>query len=156
VSVQTQTRTRSQEESPQVTGRTRRSTAYAVVMTLCAIAIVLQGLWAGLFLQHGHDSATGQSWLHVHARGGEVAIGLAAVAAIIAFFRMFRRYALWFWTGVLVVLLAGEAYVGGQITEHEQHNLLPVHVPLAMAILTLAAWLTVVAWRRPRVLTTAD
>ena len=120
---------------------TRRATsiAYTVLIALAAVAIVLQGLWAGLFLRPGNHSGT--DWLDVHARGGEVALVLAAVATVVAFLRVRHRRELWLGAAALTALLVLEAYLGGLIKDDGKDSLTPVHVPLALAIMGLAAWL---------------
>jgi 4-amino-4-deoxy-L-arabinose transferase-like glycosyltransferase len=120
---------------------TRRATslAYTVLIGLAAVTILLQGLWAGLFLRPHGDS--GNDWLDVHARGGEVALALSAIAALVAFMRMRHRRDLWLGAGALTGLLVLEAYIGGLIKDDGKDSLTPVHVPLALAIMGLAAWL---------------
>jgi hypothetical protein len=120
---------------------TRRatSTAYTVLIGLAAVAIVLQGVWAGLFLRPG--SAGGADWLEVHARGGEVALVLSGLATVVGFVRLRQRRGLWIGAGALTGLLVLEAYIGGLIKDSGKDSLTPVHVPLALAIMGLAAWL---------------
>lgn len=128
------------ERSPRVTSAT-----YTALAALAMIAIVLQGLWAGLFLSHSHS---GTDWIEIHARGGEVALALTAVATLVAFVRLRQRRELWLGGAVLAALLVLEAYLGGLIHDDGKDALTAVHVPLAMAIMGLAAWL-VVRSRRP-------
>jgi hypothetical protein len=120
---------------------TRRATsiAYTVLLGLSAVAIVLQGLWAGLFLPPGTHGGT--DWVEVHARGGEVALVFTALAAIVAFVRVRHRRELWLGAAALTALLVVEAYLGGLIKDEGKDSLTPVHVPLALAIMGLAAWL---------------
>ena len=120
---------------------TRRATSrsYTVLIAVAAVAILLQGLWAGLFLRpHGQR---GTDWLDVHARGGEVALALSAIAALVAFVRVRHRRDLWVGATGLTALLVLEAYIGGLIKDDGKDSLTPVHVPLALAIMGLAAWL---------------
>ena len=62
---------------------------YCAVIGLAALAVLLQGLWAGLFVHEGKDYQ--QSWVEVHARGADLAILLAAVATAVAFVRLRER-----------------------------------------------------------------
>src|SRR3954447_10483083 len=120
--------------------RDRRTTsaAFTAILALAGIAILLQGLWAGIFLEHdGRRDASG-SWIEVHARGGEVALVLAAIATIMAFGRLRARRDLWLGTAALTVLLVVESYLGGLIRDGGKDTLTAVHVPLAMAIIGLA------------------
>jgi len=118
-----------------------------VLIGLTALAILLQGLWAGIFLEHdgGRDEASG--WIDVHGRGGEVGIIVAIAATIVVFVRQRARKDLWIGSAVLVVLLILEAYLGGLIRDDGKNALTAVHVQLAMAVMGLAVWLTVRAGR---------
>ena len=52
-------------------------------MGLAMLAILLQGVWAGVFLEHDGKRDDAEGWIPVHAHGGEVALALAAVAALL-------------------------------------------------------------------------
>jgi lipopolysaccharide export LptBFGC system permease protein LptF len=115
---------------------------------LAALAVLLQGLWAGIFLEHdGQRDASGH-WIDIHARGGEVALVLAAIAMLIALVKLRFRHELLLGSVVLVVLLVVESYLGGLIRDHGKDTLTAVHVPLAMAIMALAVWLPLQARQR--------
>lgn len=116
------------------------SRSYTVLIGLGTLAILLQGLWAGLFLEHGNPDAAG-NWVEVHARGGEVALILVAAATVTAFISVRARRDLWLGGAVLSALLVVEAYIGGLIRDSGRDSLTPVHIPLAMAIIGLSAWL---------------
>jgi hypothetical protein len=127
----------------QSTGRrTGRSVLVEVLIGLSALAILLQGLWAGIFLEHDGQRDAASGWIDVHAHGGEVALGLAALATIAAFLLLRSRRDIWIGGLVLVVLLVVEAYIGGAIHDDGKDSLTIVHVPLAMAIMALAVWLS--------------
>ena len=79
--------------------------------------------------------------MDVHARGGEVALILSALATVVAFLRVRPRRELWLGNGALTALLVVEAYLGGLIKDDGKNSLTAVHVPLALAIMGLAAWL---------------
>jgi uncharacterized membrane protein len=130
--------------------QTRRgSPLFSALIGLTALAVLLQGLWAGIFLQHdGHrDDAAG--WIDVHAHGGEVAIGLAVVTTVVAVVWLRARRDLWAGSALLVVLLVVEAYLGGLIRDEGKDVLTAVHVPLAMLIMALAVWLPLRSRHRP-------
>jgi hypothetical protein len=128
--------------------RPARAPLYAALIGLTGVAILLQGLWAGIFLEHdgARDAASG--WIDVHARGGDVAIGLAALATIVAFLTRRARRDLWIGGAALVVLLVVEAWIGGLIRDDGRDTLTAVHVPLAMLLLGLVAWLSARSARR--------
>jgi heme A synthase len=118
-----------------------RSPVYSALVGLSAVAMLLQGLWAGLFLQHDGERDAAQSWIEVHARGADVAIVLAAAATVYAFVKLRERKDLWLGAAVLTVLLLAEAYIGGLVRDDGKDALTVVHVPLAMALMALAVWL---------------
>ena len=110
---------------------------FSVLIGLASLAIILQGLWAGLFVHEGEDYE--ESWVDVHARGAEVAIVLALVATVVAFIRLRGRRDLWLGSATLAVLLVVEAYLGGLVGDQSRWTI--VHFPLALALMALAVWL---------------
>ena len=122
-----------------------RSTLFSAVIGLAALAVLLQGVWAGLFLREGGYR---DSWVEVHARGGEVAIALAFVATVIAVVRLRARRELVIGSAALTVLLLLEAFLGGKVSDDHSLGAQVVHVPLALALMGLAVWLPTRATRR--------
>jgi hypothetical protein len=133
--------------STQISGRetgvraTGRTTLFSALTGLASLAILLQGLWAGIFLEHDGNRDAAGGWIDVHARGGEVALVLAAAATVVAFVWLRTRRDLWVGSLVLVVLLVLESYLGGLIRDNGKDTLTAVHVPLAMAIMAVSVWL---------------
>ena len=120
-----------------------RNPLYTSLIGLAALAVLLQGLWAGLFIHEGKDNNA--SWVNVHARGADLAILLAIAATVVAVLKMRERRDLIIGTGAFVVLLVLEAYIGGLIGAHS--GLTAVHFPLAMGLMGLAVWLPFKATR---------
>jgi hypothetical protein len=120
-----------------VTASQARSPLYSALIGLTAVAVLLQGLWAGLFAHEGKDYK--QSWVGVHARGADIAILLAIAATVIAVLKLRERRDLIIGSGALVVLLVVESYIGGLIGNHS--GLTAVHFPLAMGLMGLSVWL---------------
>ena len=114
-----------------------RSVAYSVLIGLTSLAILLQGVWAGIFIREGKDN--NDTWVTVHARGADVAIVLAIAATIVAFVQLRERRDLLIGTAVLAVLLILEAYLGGLIGNSPAVEI--VHFPLAMLLIALAVYL---------------
>jgi uncharacterized membrane protein len=114
---------------------------YSSLIGLTALAVLLQGLWAGMFLRHDGQREASGNWIDVHARGADVAIVLAVVATIVAFWKLRQRRELWIGSLVLVVLLIVESWLGGEIRDGGKDNLTAVHVPLAMLLMALVVWL---------------
>ena len=131
------------------TGRTGSAyPVFAGLIGLAALAVLLQGLWAGIFLEHDGERDAAIRWIVVHERGGEVAIVLAALATIWAIWKLRTRRDLWIGSLVLTVVLFIEAYLGGLIADEEKDALTAVHVPLALAIIATAVWLSLRATTR--------
>jgi hypothetical protein len=116
---------------------------FSVLTGLAALAILLQGVWAGMFIRPGE--ANDGTWVTVHARGAEVALALSAAAAAVVLWRLRTRRDLVVGSIALVVLLALEAYVGGEV--FDTPGLTAFHIPLALAIMGLAVWLPLRARR---------
>jgi hypothetical protein len=128
--------------------RSVRDPLYASVIGLTSLVILLQGLWAGLFIREGKDfdATSGQAnWVDVHDWGARIAIVLAFASFVVAVWRMRVRKDLLVGTGALFVLLLLEAYIGGAIGDHASWP--TVHIPLAMALMALSVWLPVRAAR---------
>lgn len=130
---------------PATTQRSGAGTAFTALIGLSALAVLLQGVWAGLFIHEGQDYK--QSWVEVHARGADIAIGLAIIAVIVAAVRLRHRRDLLIGSIVFTVLLVLEAYLGGLIGDSPAVTV--IHIPLAMALMGLAVWLPLRAARRP-------
>jgi hypothetical protein len=118
-----------------------RSVLFNVLVGLTALAVLLQAVWAGIFLQHDGERDAASKWIDVHARGGEIAIVLALLATIVALVRLRRRKDLWIGSAALTVLLIVESYIGGLIRDDSKDTLTAVHIPLAMAVTALVIWL---------------
>lgn len=125
-----------------------RNKAYSALIGVTTLLILLQGLWAGIFLQHDGQRDAAQSWIDVHARGADLSIVLAAAATAVAFWKLRQRRDLWIGTGVLTVALVLESYIGGLIVDASKDVLTAVHVPLAMVLVGLAVWLPLRARQR--------
>jgi hypothetical protein len=136
----TGTRTKTAARSADVVTR-RRSPLFAALVGLVGFAVLLQGLWAGIFLEHDGERDAAGKWIDVHARGGEIAILLAAIATVVAFVTMRARRDLWIGGLALVLLLVLESWIGGLIRDDSKDTLTAVHVPLAMAIMAVSVWL---------------
>ncbi|MQA32274.1 hypothetical protein [Modestobacter roseus] len=113
---------------------------WSALVGLTSLGVLLQGLWAGLFLR---PDADGSTWYTLHQRGAEITLTLAAIATIAAVRWLRRRRDLLIGTALLLVLLVAEYFLG-----RAGDAGLPLHVPLAMLLLGLAVWLPMAARRR--------
>lgn len=128
--------------------RATRHPLFSALIGLTALAVVLQSVWAGIFLEHDGGRDAAQGWIDVHARGADVAIVLAAAATAVAFWKLRQRRDLWIGSAALTVVLVLESYIGGLIVDASKDTLTAVHVPLAMLLMGLVVWLPMRA-RRP-------
>lgn len=111
--------------------------AFNVLIGVASLVVLLQGLWAGIFIREGkHDNST---WVQAHSRGADLAILLAIAAAVVVVWKVRERRDLAIGSVAFAVLLVLEAYVGGLIGSNPAVQ--AVHFPLAMGLLGLAVWL---------------
>jgi heme A synthase len=131
--------------------RADREPLYASLIGLTSLAVLLQGLWAGLFVREGKDfdaTSAQSNWVQVHDWGARVAIVLAFASLVVAGWRLRSRKELILGTGALFVLLLVEAYIGGKIGDHASWP--SIHIPMAMALMALSVWLPMRAVRGAR------
>ena len=122
----------------------RPNPVWSALIGLTTLGVLLQGLWAGLFLRRG---AGGHStWVAVHQHGGETTVLLALLATVAALVWLRHRRDLLIGTALLLVLLVVELVLG--YTIGDSSSAVALHVPLALLIMGLAVWLPVTARRR--------
>ena len=121
--------------------RTPGRRLFGILTGLTALLVLLQGLWAGIFLEHDGQRDAAESWIEVHARGGEITLFLAVAALVVAWVKLRGRRDLLLGSTALVLLLVLESYIGGLIADDSKDSLTAVHVPLAMATMAVAVWL---------------
>jgi hypothetical protein len=123
---------------PRATGNTA---LFGALTGVASLAILLQGVWAGVFLQHDGERDAAGGAITAHSWGGTIALLLALAATAVAFFRHRARRDLWIGGLVLVVLLILEIGLGQAIRDSHRDALTVVHVPLAMLIMAVTVWL---------------
>ncbi len=106
---------------------------------LVLFGVLFQGLSAGLFMAH----LDAPGWLRVHQVTAIATIVLALVAVILAI----RRRALVGPTIGLFVLLVLQTGLGQAIADDHERALLAAHVPIAVLVTALSAYLFVAAAR---------
>ena len=121
---------------------------FAALVGVASLAVLLQGLWAGLFMSTPDTDPEKTPWLEVHSWCAKAAIGFALLATVWAFLKLRERTDLTFGALALTVLLILEAYLGGLIVDEGKDVMAAVHVPLAMALMGLAVWLPLRARKR--------
>lgn len=121
-----------------------RSRLYNSVIGLAGLGILLQGVWAGLFIHEKEEFR--QSWVNVHSVGGTVIAVLALIAVIIALVQLRPRRDIIAMTIVFFLLVAAEVLIGGLIGDTP--GLEAVHIPLALLLMGMVA---VLSFRASRV-----
>lgn len=135
------------ESSGTTAVREPRSALFSALVGLATLAILLQGLWAGLFLGN-QRSASYETWVDVHSAGAYVTVGLAVVATIVAIVALRSRTDLVVASAVFTVLILLETGLGVAV-RGGANGLTVVHIPLALLIMGMAVWLPLKA-RGPR------
>ena len=121
--------------------RSRPHPAFSALVGLTSLGVLLQGLWAGLFLRQDNDYG---SWLTVHQRSAEITLVLAVLATVAAVAWMRHNRPAVIGTVLLLVLLVVEYFLGRAGNESVG---VVFHVPLAMLLMALAVYLPVLARR---------
>jgi hypothetical protein len=120
------------------------SPVWSALIGLTTLGVLLQGLWAGLFLRRGAGGRN--TWVAVHQHAGETTVLLALLATVAVLVWLRHRRDLVIGTALLLVLLVVELMLG--YTIGDSSSAVAVHVPLALLIMGLAVWLPVTARRR--------
>ncbi len=113
---------------------------YAALVGLVALAILLQGIFAGVLIEPGSHSGA----LNAHDVNADLTLGLSIAAAVYAIV-LLRKAARSLVIGslVLVALLVALVAIGHAITGSGDDGLTPVHVPLALLAFGQTTWLSV-------------
>lgn len=121
-----------------------RSPLFSSLIGLAGLGILLQAVWAGLFIREG--DAFHENWVTVHSIGATVVDVLALVAVVVAFLQLRARRDVVVGTLVFLVLLIVEGVLGGLIGDTPGLEVL--HFPLALLLMGMTAWLSLRASRR--------
>ncbi|MGY2127487.1 hypothetical protein [Blastococcus sp. SYSU DS0617] len=120
----------------------RAHPAHSALVGLASLGVLLQGVWAGMFLGGSDDYGT---WASVHQHGGEATVALALLATVAAFVWLRDNKPVLVGTTLLFLLLVAELLLGMAIDG--TRAAIVVHVPLAMLLMGLAVWLPTAARR---------
>ena len=119
-------------------GRPRVARAYASLIGLAPLVVLIQGILCG-----GFYSRTELDFLNVHGMLGEISGGVMLIILTpLAFFALFpRRPGLCWWTLGLAVLWNIQAHVFGSGISYVRWFEM-IHIPLAFIIFGIALFLT--------------
>lgn len=124
-----------------------RNPLYSILIGVTALLVLLQGLWAGIFLEHDGKRDDADAALALHSAGAGLAVLLALAATVVVYRSLRHRQDLVTGTVALAVLLLLE-YGLGMLVSSGKDVWTAVHVPLAMALMGLLVWLPLRAARR--------
>jgi len=117
----------------------RTGPIFAALIGLTTLAILLQAVFAGEFVDRSHTGG----WLSAHNANAVVVIALAVITAIYAVVALRNTArALVIGSIVLAVLVIVQTVIGHAITDDNDNGLLVIHIPLAMLVFGLAIWLS--------------
>jgi uncharacterized membrane protein len=133
---------RATPERPTAAPRTRPHPAFSALVGLTTLGVLLQGLWAGLFLGGTDDPGM---WKDVHNYGAMATVALALLATVAGLVWMRRNRPAVIAAGALFVLLVVETGLGA--AADDSRGTLIVHVPLALLIMALAVYVPVMTRR---------
>jgi heme A synthase len=136
------TTTDSTSTVPAAPARTR-SPLFSAVIGVTGLVVLLQAVWAGMFIREGSDFR--EKWVTVHSIGGTVAMALSLVALIVAIVQLRARREVLIGSIVFFVLMILEGILGGLIGDSPAVE--TVHFPLALLLMGMTAWLSLRASR---------
>jgi hypothetical protein len=113
---------------------------FTALVGLIALAILLQAVFAGEFVDRVH---TPGGWLNAHDANADVATALAIVTAGYAFVALrAAARSLVIGSVLLALALIAQTAIGHAITANGDDGLLALHIPLALATFGLTIWLS--------------
>ncbi len=117
------------------------ATAYSVLMDLVLLGILSLAAMAGQFLKEDGARDDFGGYIDAHGLISEASEVLVFAAAVVALVKLRHHRALAIGTPVLLIAMLFNGYLGGAIRDEGKDGYTAVHVPLAIAITMLAAWL---------------
>jgi len=121
----------------------RRGPVFAALIGLTSLGILLQAVFAGVFVDRVNSH---HSWLNAHDVNADVVTALAVVAAIYAVVTLWSAgRALVIGAVALALLVIAQTAIGHAVTDNGDDGLLALHVPLALLAFGLTIWLSVKA-----------
>lgn len=129
------------------TGARPTTALFSSLAGLTSLAVLLQGLWAGLFVPTGKGGPYDDTWVEVHQWGGLVALVLGVATAVVGVVTLRAHREVWIPAIVVALLLVVEMGLGSAISDGGSGAAAAVHVPLALLIMSMTVWLPLRARR---------
>lgn len=118
--------------------------AFSILNGLVLLGVLLQGLSAGGLL----GGSGGTDALRAHQVTAYVVVIIALASAILATIRLRTDHpSIAVWSGVLLVLMIVQTALGQAVSDGDQPALLAAHVPLALLVMAIGAYLSAAAAR---------
>lgn len=121
-----------------------RSPLFSALVGLASLGVLLQALWAGLFMGGVQTNRT--TWEHVHQYGGYATTALGVIAAVVALVQLRARRDVVLGSIAFAVLLVAEVGLGSSV--EDTPILRAAHFPLALLLMAVAVWLPLRARNR--------
>src|SRR4051794_29697333 len=118
-----------------------RDAVFPALTGLVAFVVLLQFVFAGVFLRYDGERDASSGWIDAHAWGAHTGTLLAVIAAGYAIARLRHRKDLLYGSIALAVLFVVEAFIGGQIRDAGKDSWTAIHVPIAFLLTGLVIWL---------------
>lgn len=110
------------------------SKVLGMILGIAALLILLQGVWAGVFMNK--KGSAHQSWVDIHGHMGEATALVAVIAFVWALVKLRDRRDVLIGTAAFAVVVIATVAVG-----MAGKGGLVVHLPLALCAMGLAVWL---------------
>lgn len=121
--------------------RRTRDPLFSALTGVIALVVLLQFVFAGVFLRYDGKRDASSSWIDAHAWGAHIGTVLAIITAVYAVWRLRARKDLLIGSIALAVLFLVESYIGGAIRDDGKDSWTAVHVPIAFLLTSLVVWL---------------
>jgi heme A synthase len=122
-------------------GNRAQTAVFSALAGLTALGVLLQGVWAGLFVPTGKGGTYAETWVEIHNWGAWISVLLALMTTAVGFVTLRPRRDLWVGALVLTFLLVVEGVLGAFVAEAGSKSAVVIHIPLALVIMSLVVWL---------------
>ncbi|MCU1602257.1 MAG: hypothetical protein JWO22_2966 [Frankiales bacterium] len=118
-----------------------RDPLFSALTGVIALVVLMQFVFAGVFLRYDGKRDDSSSWIDAHAMGAHIGTVLAVIAAVYAVVRLRARKDLLIGSVLLAVLFLVESYIGGAIRDDGKDSWTAIHIPIAFLLTAVVVWL---------------